>query len=957
MKEKVAVILMFSIFLMNILCVAVPIEPVGANPSGYTYANYVNAITKTADRLIALQSPTDYGWDWDVTGLSSHTAGSSSPNLYGVTAIGLLDAYLKTANPTYLTAAENAANELMIGNISAWGTYAPPYRLGYTAGVWGYSFDYDFLMQLYAVTSNSSYATYASAAWAWQKANIPRFTNAGTLWDYYASSGSYGEAAWMASDWGLAAYGMGDTAFARAMADLVDGNIFNIALPMVEPYLSTNYTNDIVNMGMGEALKFLATVEYPATYTTDMAYLGGNLTSNQLPDGSWNFNSTTIGAGDVQTTAYCVLGLLGAEEGVVARQGADWLVNNQTTLNNGGWPEDPNEYSEIDSEAMQALCNCIVPLTVVSTYGSPSPTSGSYIIGTSITAIVASPVSGTAGTQYVCTGWTGMGSAPAFGSGTTVVFIINEPSTITWDWKIEYYLTVVSAYDTPGGMGWYDDGATAYATLTSGTVDIVPGSLQAVFTSWSGDASGTNYAESDPIVMDGPKTAVAGWVIRVIGNYTTQYYVSVTSSYGSPSPGSGWFNAGSIVTESVSSPLAGPPGTQYVCTGWTGTGSAPPSGSGTTVTFTITESSSVAWDWKTQFYFNVTSSHGSPAPTSGWFDLGSSVNESVESPTSGSAGTQYVCTGWTGSGSVPSTGTASSLLFIINEPSSVAWDWKTQYAITFSQFDMTSGKSITDFDGTIVTVDGSDYNIFDVWPYNTIPFWWDNGSTHSFAFQSPLIIPPGARQYNWASTIGLSTSQSGSINVNGPGTVTGNYVTYVHDVAVTGAISNCTWVYQGWPASVNVTIENSGDFNETVGVTLYYNFTGGGVVSTQSVSLLVGENLTLTFTWNTTGIPRGYNYTMTAVASIPANVNPQNTLVDGNITVRMMFDVNGDGKIDGRDITAVARAFGSYGPNFLYPGSPPSRWWNPDVDFNRDGKIDGRDITMIAKHFGESMTT
>lgn len=71
-----------------------------------------------------------------------------------------------------------------------------------------------------------------------------------------------------------------------------------------------------------------------------------------------------------------------------------------------------------------------------------------------------------------------------------------------------YYLTVVSPYGTPGGEGWYDMGDTAYATLDVGLVEesgVIYG-----FTGWTGDASGW-YLVSEPILMDGPKTAIAAW--------------------------------------------------------------------------------------------------------------------------------------------------------------------------------------------------------------------------------------------------------------------------------------------------------------------------------------------------------------------------------------------------------------------------------------------------------------
>jgi len=91
----------------------------------------------------------------------------------------------------------------------------------------------------------------------------------------------------------------------------------------------------------------------------------------------------------------------------------------------------------------------------------------------------------------------------------------------------------------------------------------------------------------------------------------------------------------------------------------------------------------------------------------------------------------------------------------------------------------------------------------------------------------------------------------------------------------------------------------------------------------------------------------------------------------GNITVRLIFDgsnmtqdqksrlmlmqytplvgdITGpagvpDGKVDIRDISLIARAFGSS------PGQPG---WNPICDLNGDGRINIIDISLAAKNFG-----
>jgi parallel beta-helix repeat protein len=175
-----------------------------------------------------------------------------------------------------------------------------------------------------------------------------------------------------------------------------------------------------------------------------------------------------------------------------------------------------------------------------------------------------------------------------------------------------------------------------------------------------------------------------------------------------------------------------------------------------------------------------------------------------------------------------------------------------------------------------------------------------------------------------------------------------------HDVAVTSVTSDRSWVYQGFRANINATVLNEGDFDENVTVTLYYNMTANEMISAENVTLSPGQNETVAFVWDTTGASYCQNYTLTAVATIPIDYNPaDNTLTCEPITVRIVGDINGDGTVDGKDISVVAMSFGSYGPNYLYQGSPPSPRWNLDADINGDNVVDGRDLVLIARNFGK----
>jgi hypothetical protein len=112
------------------------------------------------------------------------------------------------------------------------------------------------------------------------------------------------------------------------------------------------------------------------------------------------------------------------------------------------------------------------------------------------------------GTRYACTGYTGTGSCPS-GMGSSVTFAIAQNSSITWNWLTQHALTVNvepagsgTVYIFPqSGDGYYDDGSTL-------TLMANPG-IGCVFDHWSGDLTGTDFAQY--LTMDGPKSVTANF--------------------------------------------------------------------------------------------------------------------------------------------------------------------------------------------------------------------------------------------------------------------------------------------------------------------------------------------------------------------------------------------------------------------------------------------------------------
>lgn len=138
--------------------------------------------------------------------------------------------------------------------------------------------------------------------------------------------------------------------------------------------------------------------------------------------------------------------------------------------------------------------------------------------------------------------------------------------------------------------------------------------------------------------------------------------------------------------------------------------------------------------------------------------------------------------------------------------------------------------------------------------------------------------------------------------------------TEIIDVAVTNVMPYTMEVIQGHAMPINVTVENQGTYTETVNVTLYYNSTLVG--TEEDVMLSAGGNTTLTFTWDTTGVPHG-SYTITANATILIDEwdTADNIYINGNVLVTIPFDVNGDGIVDIFDLVIVSEHYGQAIPD------------------------------------------
>jgi PKD repeat protein len=117
-----------------------------------------------------------------------------------------------------------------------------------------------------------------------------------------------------------------------------------------------------------------------------------------------------------------------------------------------------------------------------------------------------------------------------------------------------------------------------------------------------------------------------------------------------------------------------------------------------------------------------------------------------------------------------------------------------------------------------------------------------------------------------------------------------------HDIAITDLTLNATTVWPGNITQIDVTVQNHGDFNETsIDVTTYYDDTP---IETQTINLLTNKTygkpprfpqdnwtITLTYYWDTTGVPDGQYTIKAAAATVPNEYDPYDNVYGKEIRV------------------------------------------------------------------------
>ncbi len=294
-------------------------------------------IVDGADRLVETQN-NDGGWEWMNPDTDPNTypeSYGSYKNTIGVTAQGLLDAYVLTRDKDYLNAAKDAAGYIEDLSDQTWRIRGP---------------DIPFLVELAEVTGDSNYADLAKSEYEEALTN----QGGGTAKGFAESvrDGRQGNPSLIS--WDINLYVQGALALDRYFSGQgFDDN----AKDMTEVIYDSLYVSP-VDFDLGDETQSeywlsntgaIGAFASTGLHSSERNSLLENLIDSQKNDGHF------VGVGDgsdAQTTAYAVMSLLKSYQIAPSTEGVDYLKDSQ--LSNGGWNY-PDENTEVTSEAAQAL--------------------------------------------------------------------------------------------------------------------------------------------------------------------------------------------------------------------------------------------------------------------------------------------------------------------------------------------------------------------------------------------------------------------------------------------------------------------------------------------------------------------------------------------------------------------------------------------------------------------------
>jgi hypothetical protein len=393
------------------------------------------------------------------------------------------------------------------------------------------------------------------------------------------------------------------------------------------------------------------------------------------------------------------------------------------------------------------------------------------------------------GTQYRYDSWSD-------GGGASHQITCAGAATVTGNFVLQYQITIgtnpagraVTVDGTPRTgpySNWWDAG-TSVGLLVPSPQTVGLGSRFS-FSAWSDG----NVNPSRSVLADQPRSLTA--------IFTTEYFLTISTTAGTVNPGNGWHPENDIVAISTTGPADGLTD-RYRFGGWTGaivwyT---------TSTTITMDGPKTITANWVHQFKFDIRYAAGIPgttvtvdgvdvAPNVFWWNDTSSHTVGVPATLAATSDTRYNFGSW--------QGPASTRQFSVTVSGAATYvaQYTRQFLVTL----------VISPSGPTVTVDGAN-------PAGAL--WFDDGSQHVFdANANPQAGGPGER-FRFSAWSGASTSTAASLTItmDAPKVLTATYVRQYlltidsqygnptcasPGVAVTGGC----WYDEGTQAQVSVT--------------------------------------------------------------------------------------------------------------------------------------------------------
>ncbi|HZJ47317.1 MAG TPA: kelch repeat-containing protein [Pyrinomonadaceae bacterium] len=383
-------------------------------------------------------------------------------------------------------------------------------------------------------------------------------------------------------------------------------------------------------------------------------------------------------------------------------------------------------------------------------------------------------------------------------TGPATGYTVSAANTITGNYVAQYKLTLAVTAGVPGGTTnitggtnntFYDDGTVLNLTATTPVAD-GPGK-QWRFDNWTGDVP-------SPPNANNPVSVTMSAARSVTANYVAQYQLTLAVTAGVPGGTTNitggtsgtFYDSGTVLNLTATSPVADGPGKQWRFDNWTGDVPTPPNTSNP-VAVTMNVARSITANYVAQYQLTLAVTAGVPGGlgnitggTSGnFYDSGTVLNLTAASPVADGPTKQWRFDNWTGDVTSPPN-TSNPVSVTMNQARSITANYVAQYLQTFTHSGL-----LADATGTVVSVDSVNKSFGDL-PFTKFV---DTGATVSYTFSNPVTSSVSGKQYRLASVTGAATGYT----VSGANTITGNYaaqyqLTLAITVGVPGGLSNIT---------------------------------------------------------------------------------------------------------------------------------------------------------------------